>query len=74
MQVFHPTVSLPLSSLAPGLQPSYSPLAKSKFSMVLPQVEKSLNEWGTRSIILLGIEVSSFICPTSARITHPNYF
>lgn len=51
------TVPLALSSLAPSLLPSWSPLAKTKFSMVLPEVEQSLKEWGTKSVVLFGIEV-----------------
>ena len=52
------TVPLPLADLAAGLHPEWSPLAKTKFSMVLPEVEKSLREWKTESVVLFGIEVS----------------
>lgn len=52
------TVPLPLASLGPKLHPSWSPLAKTKFSMVLPEVEQSLQEWGTKSVVIFGIEVS----------------
>lgn len=52
------TVSdIDLGSLPAECVPSYSPLAKTKFSMVLPEVEKSLREWGTKSVVLFGIEV-----------------
>lgn len=53
-----PTVPLPLAALPAGLHPAYSPLAKTKFSMVLPSVEQSLTEWKTESVVLFGIEVS----------------
>lgn len=49
---------LGLETLSSDLVPAYSPLAKTKFSMVLPEVEKSLKEWGTRSVVIFGIEVS----------------
>lgn len=52
------TVPLPLADLPAGLHPEYSPLAKTKFSMVLPEVEKSLREWKTESVVLFGIEAS----------------
>lgn len=52
------TVPLGLEALEnTDLQPSYSPLAKTKFSMLLPEVEKSLKEWGTKSVVVFGIEV-----------------
>ncbi|ORY90167.1 Isochorismatase hydrolase [Leucosporidium creatinivorum] len=54
------TVPLALSSLGPSLHPTWSPLAKTKFSMVLPEVEQSLKEWGTKSVVLFGIE--SHVC------------
>ncbi|KAK4693363.1 hypothetical protein P7C70_g8939, partial [Phenoliferia sp. Uapishka_3] len=54
------TVPLPLADLAPGLHPDWSPLAKTKFSMVLPEVEKSLKEWKTESVVIFGIE--SHVC------------
>ncbi|KAL8286208.1 hypothetical protein RQP46_004696 [Phenoliferia psychrophenolica] len=54
------TVPLPLGALGNGLHPEWSPLAKTKFSMVLPEVEKSLREWKTESVVLFGIE--SHVC------------
>ena len=48
-----------LEALPTHLVPSWSPLAKTKFSMVLPEVEKSLQEWGTKSVVIFGIEVGS---------------
>jgi hypothetical protein len=51
------TVPLPLANLPPALHPSWSPLPKTRFSMVLPEVEASLKEWGTKSVVLFGIEV-----------------
>ncbi|KAK4055093.1 hypothetical protein OIV83_000373 [Microbotryomycetes sp. JL201] len=55
------TVSeLPLSSLPTECVPAWSPLDKTKFSMVLPEVVKSLHDWGTKSVVLFGIE--SHVC------------
>ncbi|KAM0793603.1 hypothetical protein ACM66B_001036 [Microbotryomycetes sp. NB124-2] len=55
------TVSeLSISSLPSECVPSWSPLAKTKFSMVLPEVIKSLHDWGTKSVVLFGIE--SHVC------------
>ncbi|GAA5995445.1 hypothetical protein JCM5350_005977 [Sporobolomyces pararoseus] len=54
------TVPLPLMELPPHLHPDWSPLAKTKFSMMVPQVEGQLEEWGTRSVVLFGIE--SHVC------------
>ena len=54
------TVPLPLADLGPALHPAYSPLAKTKFSMVLPEVEQSLKEWDTSAVVLFGIEVRRF--------------
>lgn len=58
LPVLGATVPIGLDGLPAKLQPDYSPLAKTKFSMVLPQVIESLKTWNTKSIILLGIEVS----------------
>ena len=46
-----------LEALPKHLVPSWSPLAKTKFSMVLPEVEQSMKEWGTKSVVIFGIEV-----------------
>ncbi|KAK4052878.1 hypothetical protein OIO90_004154 [Microbotryomycetes sp. JL221] len=55
------TVSeLDLTTLSKQCQPDWSPLSKTKFSMVLPQVVDSLNQWGTKSVVLFGIE--SHVC------------
>ncbi|GAA5846227.1 hypothetical protein JCM3766R1_000757 [Sporobolomyces carnicolor] len=54
------TVPLPLLELPPHLHPDWSPLAKTKFSMMVPQVEKKLDEWDTKSVVLFGIE--SHVC------------
>ncbi|GAA6047550.1 hypothetical protein JCM3770_005803 [Rhodotorula araucariae] len=55
------TVPLPLLDLpSPALRPEWVPLAKTKFSMIVPQVEKQLEEWGTKSVVLFGIE--SHVC------------
>lgn len=54
------TVPLALDKLAEGLHPAWSPLAKTKFSMVLPEVLQSLKEWKTESVVLFGIE--SHVC------------
>lgn len=48
---------LPLLDLPSHLRPSWVPLAKTKFSMVVPQVEQQLKEWDTKSVVLMGIEV-----------------
>lgn len=54
------TVPLPLHELpSPSLRPSWVPLVKTKFSMVVPQVEQQLKEWDTKSVVLCGIEVRS---------------
>lgn len=60
------TVPIGLESLPAKLQPDYSPLAKTKFSMVLPQVVDSLKQWNTQSVVLIGIEASR-----SATVTSP---
>lgn len=53
------TVPLPLHELpSPILRPSWVPFVKTKFSMVVPEVEKQLKEWDTKSVVLFGIEVS----------------
>ncbi|GAA5910626.1 uncharacterized protein JCM6883_003234 [Sporobolomyces salmoneus] len=54
------TIPLPLMDLPKHLHPDWSPLAKTKFSMMVPQVEKQLEEWETRSVVLFGIE--SHVC------------
>ncbi|BGP44339.1 hypothetical protein JCM10450v2_000150 [Rhodotorula kratochvilovae] len=55
------TVPLPLLDLpSPALRPEWVPLAKTKFSMMVPQVEKQLEEWGTKSVVIFGIE--SHVC------------
>lgn len=51
------TVPLPLLDLPSHLRPDWVPLAKTKFSMMVPQVEQQLDEWGTKSVVLFGIEV-----------------
>lgn len=51
------TVPLPFDALKDEQKPSYSPLAKTRFSMVLPEVVDSLKTWGTRSVVIVGIEV-----------------
>lgn len=51
-------VPLPLHELpSPSLRPPWVPLVKTKFSMVVPQVEQQLKEWETKSVVLCGIEV-----------------
>lgn len=70
-----------LENLPAALHPSWSPLAKTKFSMarplpldssvlhtnallqVLPEVEASLKEWGTESVVIFGIEVGLLHTP-----------
>ncbi|KPV77980.1 uncharacterized protein RHOBADRAFT_64299 [Rhodotorula graminis WP1] len=54
------TVPLPLLDLPSHLRPDWVPLAKTKFSMVVPKIEKQLEEWGTKSVVLFGIE--SHVC------------
>ncbi|CDR47403.1 RHTO0S14e03180g2_1 [Rhodotorula toruloides] len=54
------TVPLPLLDLPSHLRPSWVPLAKTKFSMIVPQVEQQLKEWETKSVVLMGIE--SHVC------------
>merc|ERR1712093_320794 len=54
------TVPLPLLDLPSHLRPDWVPLAKTKFSMMVPQVEQQLDEWGTKSVVLFGIE--SHVC------------
>ncbi|GAA5882810.1 hypothetical protein JCM16303_002469 [Sporobolomyces ruberrimus] len=54
------TVPLPLMELPPHLHPDWSPLAKTAFSMMVPQVEQQLEEWQTKSVVLFGIE--SHVC------------
>ncbi|GAA5899030.1 hypothetical protein JCM6882_004596 [Rhodosporidiobolus microsporus] len=54
------TVPLPLMELGEHLRPPWVPLAKTKFSMVVPEVEKQLEDWGTKSVVLMGIE--SHVC------------
>lgn len=51
-------VPLPLHELpSPSLRPPWVPLVKTKFSMIVPQVEQQLKEWETKSVVLCGIEV-----------------
>ncbi|GAA6022174.1 hypothetical protein JCM11491_005116 [Sporobolomyces phaffii] len=59
-QALGSTVPLPLVDLPRDLHPEWSPLAKTQFSMMVPRVERQLEEWGTRSIVLFGIE--SHVC------------
>ncbi|GAA5923773.1 uncharacterized protein JCM15063_003758 [Sporobolomyces koalae] len=54
------TVPLPLTELPRHLHPEWSPLAKTMFSMMVPQVSKQLEEWNTKSVVLFGIE--SHVC------------
>merc|ERR1712093_416099 len=54
------TAPLPLLDLPSHLRPDWVPLAKTKFSMMVPQVEQQLDEWGTKSVVLFGIE--SHVC------------
>ncbi|GAA5858326.1 hypothetical protein JCM8547_004651 [Rhodosporidiobolus lusitaniae] len=55
------TVPLPILDIpSPSLRPPWVPLAKTKFSMVLHEVEKQLEEWGTKHVVLFGIE--SHVC------------
>ncbi|GAA6007510.1 uncharacterized protein JCM10292_003909 [Rhodotorula paludigena] len=55
------TVPLPLMDLpCPALRPEWVPLAKTKFSMIVPQVEQQLKEWDTKHVVLMGIE--SHVC------------
>ncbi|GJN92045.1 hypothetical protein Rhopal_005073-T1 [Rhodotorula paludigena] len=53
------TVPLPLMDLpCPALRPEWVPLAKTKFSMIVPQVEQQLREWDTKHVVLMGIETT----------------
>ncbi|GAA5832520.1 hypothetical protein JCM5353_007932 [Sporobolomyces roseus] len=54
------TVPLPFSILPPHLHPDWSPLEKTLFSMMVPQVEDQLEKWKTESVVLFGIE--SHVC------------
>ncbi|GAA6010204.1 hypothetical protein JCM10207_005665 [Rhodosporidiobolus poonsookiae] len=55
------TVPLPLEQLeCPRLRPEWVPLAKTKFSMVVPQVEEEIEKRGTKDVVLFGIE--SHVC------------
>ncbi|GAA6063819.1 hypothetical protein JCM10212_001650 [Sporobolomyces blumeae] len=54
------TVPLPLLDLPRHLHPDWSPLAKTKFSMLVPKIERQLDEWKTRSVVIFGIE--SHVC------------
>ncbi|GAA5936741.1 hypothetical protein JCM10213_000044 [Rhodosporidiobolus nylandii] len=45
---------------SPRLRPDWVPLAKTKFSMVVPQIEQQIKEWETQSVVLFGIE--SHVC------------
>ncbi|KAM0746061.1 Isochorismatase hydrolase [Meredithblackwellia eburnea MCA 4105] len=68
------TVSeLSLSALGPDLQPSYSPLAKTKFSMILPEVEASLRKWKTQSVVIFGIESHVCVLQTALDLLERNY-
>lgn len=48
------TVPLPFEALKQG---SMINIAKTKFSMVLPEVEAKLVEWEIKSVVIFGIEV-----------------
>ena len=69
------TVPLPLLDLPSHLRPDWVPLAKTKFSMLVPKVEAQLDEWGTKSVVLFGIEVRSSSASVSfARATRTDSF
>lgn len=70
LAVLGATVPIGLDQLPRALQPSYSPLAKTKFSMVLPEVIESLKQWKTESVILVGIEVRACHLCLSRWICH----
>ncbi|GAA6022070.1 hypothetical protein JCM8202_004399 [Rhodotorula sphaerocarpa] len=60
------TVPLPIQDIpCPQLRPSWVPLVKTKFSMVVPQVEQQLKEWDTKSVVLFGIEAHVCVLQTT---------
>ncbi|GAA5975107.1 hypothetical protein JCM11641_000037 [Rhodosporidiobolus odoratus] len=44
----------------PTLRPHWVPLAKTAFSMIVPEIDQQIKEWDTRSVVLFGIE--SHVC------------